>query len=88
MIRGGRDVAVSSRRVGLEDILEDVADKWMESLEQIKRFCGDRDGSRFLEVNYEFLVDSPGSQLKRVTDFRDRQYDDGMLFDWKRWMNW
>ncbi len=79
IVRDGRDVAVSKRKLwfGAGDNVEAQARDWMHSVQDTRakgRVC-----RNFLEIRYEDLVSSPEKILQRVCDFLALPYSEAML---------
>lgn len=79
IIRDGRDVAASFKRVGhLRDDVRLAALEWVTSVERIRRF-GSRRPSSYAEVRYEELVTDPEGELRKLCEFLDEEYSAQML---------
>lgn len=79
LVRDGRDVALSLRRVswGSSHILRVARDwRWRTTLaHKMGKLCGDD----FMEIRYEDLVRNPARILQQVCGFLDEPYDPVML---------
>ncbi|MGI8607183.1 MAG: sulfotransferase family protein [Gaiellaceae bacterium] len=88
LVRDGRDAAVSflqmpdgvvTKTWAHPKTVADFACQWRTEVEAA-RALGDRVGtSRYLEVRYEVLVESPERYLERISEFAGLAYDPAML---------
>jgi len=79
LVRDGRDVALSNRRVswGIPNLPRAARDwRWKVTL---ARKIGSVLGEHYHEVKYEDLVRSPAATLSRICAFIDVRYDESML---------
>lgn len=79
LIRDGRDVALSLRRMWFSpgDRVEDQAKYWREFVEAARRDgFGHRD---YLEVRYESLILQTEKTLRQICDFIELEFEEGML---------
>ena len=78
MIRDGRDVALSIRGLWFApgDDMASIARRWMNNIRRTRRLgehC-----RHYIEVRYESLVEDPKPELRRVCEFIELPYDEGM----------
>jgi hypothetical protein len=87
LIRDGRDAAVSflqmpdgvgAKTWAYPTTAADFACQWRTDVEAAQAL-GARVGSRYLEVRYEDLVESPERHLERISEFAELSYDPAML---------
>jgi hypothetical protein len=80
VIRDGRDVALSMIDLNrLHQRAATTAFFWARSIRR-GRHVGQRLGpERYMEVRYEWLLDDPEGELRRVSEFLDLPYDPVML---------
>jgi hypothetical protein len=83
IVRDGRDVALSLRRVswGTSDLPRVAADwRWRTT---VARKVGGVLNERYCEVRYEDLVHEPRAHLERICTFLGEQFDERMLDYWR-----
>ncbi len=78
IVRDGRDVALSHRRLKWQVHLPTIAARWQRQALSAHRF-GRLLKGRYLEIRYEALAISPVSVLKQVCTFLEEPYDPAML---------
>lgn len=78
IIRDGRDVWLSVRRLGWDWDVTEVACDWRSSVSKARRF-GSAISDRYLEVRYEDLLRRPEETLRQITAFVGEDYDPRML---------
>lgn len=79
LIRDGRDVAMSI--TGLHfgpDTVRDAARRWVKRV-QVARRQAERVPGRYLEVRYEDLVTDAEPTLRRICEYVELAWDEGML---------
>jgi hypothetical protein len=88
LIRDGRDAAVSflqmpegvvTRTWAHPKTPTDFACQWRTEVQAAQALGGRVGTSRYLEVSYEDLVDSPERHLERISEFAGIAYDPAML---------
>jgi hypothetical protein len=80
IIRDGRDVALSWLDVPFgPETITDAASRWRKDV-RVGRRAGRRHADdRYLEVRYENLVERPERVLRRICEFAELPFDQGML---------
>lgn len=78
MIRDGRDVVRSFSEMEGGMGVREATNQWLTSITRIRDFAR-RHPRRCLEVRYEDLVRAPESEIRRICDFIDLDFEDGML---------
>jgi hypothetical protein len=78
LIRDGRDVALSHRKLKWEAHLPTLAERWRRQT-LTARQVGNVLGEAYLEIHYEALVTNPEVPLRRICAFLDEPYEAGML---------
>jgi hypothetical protein len=80
LVRDGRDVAVSQRKVEwLSSSLPRLAMDWRWKVAICHKVGAVRGSSYFLEVMFEELVHAPEPVLRRICEFLDEPFDPAML---------
>ncbi len=80
VIRDGRDVALSFRRVPFgPDTLDEAALFWRSRTLTGRRAGAALGAQRYREVHYEALVRAPENELQELAGFADLPYDPAML---------
>ena len=88
LIRDGRDAAMSflqmpdgvvTKTWAHPKTASDFACQWKTEVEAARALGGRVGPSRYLEVRYEDLVESPGHHLERISEFAELSYDPAML---------
>jgi hypothetical protein len=84
MIRDGRDAALSRFKRVLKDPppMDVVAERWVRRIEGARSDAEHL--SHYLEVQYEQLVREPETELRRVAEFLELPWNDGMLRYYER----
>jgi hypothetical protein len=79
LIRDGRDVAVSVRRLWFSPgaVIAEIAGDWAERIERARELA--RSVAHYLEVRYETLVAEPAPTLRTICRFLDLPFDEAML---------
>lgn len=79
LVRDGRDASLSLRRTWFSpgSDIETLARYWRDNVEAAR--TGGAAVRHFLEVRYEDLVTGPEPSLRRICDFLDLSYGEGML---------
>jgi len=80
LIRDGRDVALSRRRrgMGAGKPMADTARLWRRRIEGARGQAKRLDG-RYVELRYEDLVADPESELRRICELIELDFDPSML---------
>jgi len=83
MIRDGRDAALSRFKRVLKEPppMETVAERWVRKIEGAR---ADSAGLSYIEVQYEELVSNTEAQLRRISEFLELPWDEGMLRYYER----
>lgn len=79
IIRDGRDVWLSLKKLGWESDVVKVANDWAKTVAKARSFGASMDPSRYLEIQYERLVAQPDVEARRVAEFLDEKYDPEMI---------
>ena len=84
LIRDGRDVALSrDARIQAEELsVERLAKIWKRRIRRARRKQGSL--AHYMELRYEDLVTTPESELRRVCEFCELDYDPAMLRYYER----
>jgi hypothetical protein len=79
MIRDGRDAALSRFKRVLKEPppMDVVAERWVRKIEGARSDAEHL--GHYIEVQYERLVREPETELRRVAEFLDLPWEDGML---------
>lgn len=79
LLRDGRDVAVSVRRLWFApgSDMTTLARDWRDRIETTRAQAAQV--PHYLEVGYEKLVENPGAVLRRICDFLELEFDPAML---------
>ena len=78
IIRDGRDVASSYLKMGRYDTILEAVNRWINSIELAQSF-GSKIKENYMEIRYEELVTNTESEIQRICDFLNIQYDSAML---------
>jgi Sulfotransferase family len=80
IIRDGRDVALSLSEVswGTGDVTV-AAEKWVSELRRARKRAARLARGTYMELRYEDLVSDPEPVLRKVAEFVDLPWDEGML---------
>jgi hypothetical protein len=80
LIRDGRDVALSrrARGMGAEKPIGEVADLWKRRIESARKQAKHLRG-RYVEMRFEDLVADPETQLRRVCELVELEFDPSMV---------
>ena len=78
IIRDGRDVASSYLKMERYDTILEAANRWINSVELAQSF-GSKIKESYMEIRYEDLVTNTESEIQRVCDFLDINYDSKIL---------
>lgn len=90
IIRDGRDVACSYRKINRKRIdseyaprlpydISNIAEEWYKNIRSIKEQCREIGFDRVYEVKYEDLVVNPENELRKICKFIGEKYDERML---------
>ena len=81
LIRDGRDVALSQRARALNEQPPPAqqAERWVKRIRKSREQAQALKGARYVEARYEDLVRDPEPTLRRICEFVDLPWDDGML---------
>lgn len=79
IIRDGRDVWLSLKRLQWATDVVAVARDWQHSLRQARRYAHRSLGNRYLEVRYEQLLERPETVLREVLEFLQERFESTML---------
>lgn len=90
IVRDGRDVACSYRKVNKSDIkskyapqlpvgIREIAVEWSNNIRKVLSASEDMDDNRFYEISYENLVTQPQNTLREICQFIEEDYDDNMM---------
>ena len=78
IIRDGRDVASSYLKMERYDTILEAANRWINSIELAQSF-GSKIKENYMEIRYEDLVINTESEIQRICNFLNTQYDSAML---------
>lgn len=79
MLRDGRDVAASRKKVGsFDQSIDHIARNWERQAQKFQRFS-EQPGVRARFVRYERLTLDPEGELRQITDFLGLPWDDRLL---------
>ncbi|MGH9119720.1 MAG: sulfotransferase family protein [Acidimicrobiales bacterium] len=85
LVRDGRDVALSYRTTSWGPAgIEDAAVEWRRRVARGRRAGARLGPDRYLEVRYEDLVAEPEPFVRRLCEFIDLRWDDGLLRYYER----
>jgi len=78
IIRDGRDVVLSYMKSGRYNTIQESADRWLRSVQEVIKF-GRHYQEQYIEIKYENLVRSPKKYIQFVCDFLNVEFMDVML---------
>ena len=79
MLRDGRDVAASRKKVGsFDQPIDHIARNWFRQAQRFQEFI-DTPGTRGRFVRYERLTSEPETELRAIAEFLDLPWDDRLL---------
>ena len=79
MLRDGRDVAASRKKVGsFDQPIDHIARTWFRQAQRFQEFI-DTPGMRGRFVRYEHLTSEPETELRQIAQFLDLPWDDRLL---------
>lgn len=79
MLRDGRDVVASYLDAGLYDSTDAACERWLESVDLVRRFAASLSSDRFREVRYERLVTEPEAVTRGVCQVLGVAFEPVML---------
>lgn len=81
LIRDGRDVALSqtARALNEQPPPAEQAAKWVKRIRKSREQASSLKGPRYVEARYEDLVREPETTLRRICEFIELPWDEGML---------
>ncbi len=81
LIRDGRDVALSqsARALNEQPPPAEQAAKWVKRIRKSREQAASLKGPRYVEARYEDLVRDPEATLRRICEFVELPWDEGML---------
>ena len=81
LIRDGRDVALSqsARALNEQPAPAEPAARWVKRIRKSREQASALKGPRYVEARYEDLVRDPEVTLRRICEFVELPWDDGML---------
>lgn len=79
IIRDGRDVWLSLRKLGWEKNIVAVARVWEKSIRNARQFARNHLGNNYLELRYEDLIRNPQVELKKIMEFLGEPYTDELI---------
>ena len=79
IIRDGRDVWLSLKRLGWKTDVVEVATDWANTVAKARRYGATMSSDRYLEVKYERLVESPEREVRRIAAFLGEVYEPKMI---------
>ena len=81
LIRDGRDVALSqtARALNEQPPPAEQAARWVKRIRKSREQASALKGPRYVEARYEDLVREPESTLRRICEFVELPWDEGML---------
>ena len=81
LIRDGRDVALSqsARALNEQPPPAEQAARWVKRIRKSREQAQALKGARYVEARYEDLVRDPEPTLRRICEFIDLAWDDGVL---------
>ena len=81
LIRDGRDVALSqsARAINEQPPPAEQAARWVKRIRKSREQAETLKGARYVEARYEDLVRDPEPVLRRICEFVDLPWDDGVL---------
>lgn len=79
IVRDGRDVWLSVKKLGWQTDVVKVATDWSKTVSHARRYGASMSPGRYLEVGYERLVAFPEEEARRIAAFLDEPYDRTMV---------
>ena len=81
LIRDGRDVALSQRdrAINEQPPPAEQAERWVKRIRKSREQAQALKGARYVEARYEDLVRDPELTLRRICEFIDLPWDEGVL---------
>jgi len=81
LIRDGRDVALSqtARALNEQPPPAEQAARWVKRIRKSREQAATLKGPRYVEARYEDLVRDPEGTLRRICEFAELDWDEGML---------
>lgn len=81
LIRDGRDVALSQRARALNEqpAPAEQAERWVKRIRKSREQASTLKGPRYVEARYEDLVREPEGTLRRICEFIELPWDEGVL---------
>ena len=81
LIRDGRDVALSqsARALNEQPPPAEQAARWVKRIRKSREQAATLKGPRYVEARYEDLVRDPEATLRRICEFIELDWDEGML---------
>ena len=81
LIRDGRDVSLSQRERALNEQPPpaEQAARWVKRIRKSREQAASLKGPRYVEARYEDLVREPEGTLRRICEFVELPWDEGML---------
>ncbi|MFN8149722.1 MAG: sulfotransferase [Solirubrobacterales bacterium] len=81
LIRDGRDVALSqsARALNEQPPPAEQAARWVKRIRKARDQASSLKGPRYVEARYEDLVREPEATLRRICEFVELDWDEGML---------
>jgi hypothetical protein len=81
LIRDGRDVALSqsARALNEQPAAAEQAERWVKRIRKSREQASALKGARYVEARYEDLVRDPETTLRRICEFIDLPWDEGVL---------
>jgi hypothetical protein len=79
MLRDGRDVAASRKKVGdFKQSTDEIALAWVRQIRKFRKFA-EREGVKGMMVRYEHLASDPEDELRGIIDFLELPWTDDLL---------
>ena len=79
IIRDGRDVWLSLKRLGWKSDVVEVANDWANTVARARQYGATMSPDRYLEVSYERLVEFPEHEVRRIAAFLGEPYEPAMI---------
>lgn len=79
IIRDGRDVWLSLKKLGWKSDVVDVANDWANTVSRARQYGAAMTPDRYLEVQYERLVEFPEHEVRRIAAFLGEPYEPSMI---------
>jgi Sulfotransferase family len=79
IMRDGRDVWLSLKKLGWETNVVKVARTWEKVLRRARRYGQSVNPSHYYELRYEDLISRPEEELKKIMAFLGEPYTDALL---------